>query len=249
MITLAERDLRVRYKQAVLGVAWAVISPVAFMIAFTVVFTKFTHVATHGAPYALFSYMGLLPWTFFSAAVSTGGLSLVANVALLNKLYCPREVFPLASVADAAVDLIIATLVLIVLFPITGFTPHGQMYYIPILLVIMVMFTIGITFAFAAIVVFMRDLRLVLPLFLQLGLFVTPVVYSATSIAKTSTLLIIYSIINPLVPVIDDLRRTVLYGQAPDWVPLLVGAGSAMLFLFAGFMIFKKLETRMADVA
>jgi ABC-type polysaccharide/polyol phosphate export permease len=249
VITIAERDLRVRYKQAVLGVAWAVISPLAFMIAFTVIFTKFAHVQTHGAPYALFSYLGLLPWTFFSAAVSTGGLSLTNNVPLLNKLYCPREVFPLAAIADAAVDLVIASFVLLILIPITGYGPHGQMYYIPLLLLIMFTFTIGVTLAFSSVVVFMRDLRLVLPMVLQLGLFVTPVVYAAGSIVHTKTLLIVYSIINPLVPVIDDLRRTVLYGQGPDWAPLIAGGASSLVFLFGGFMLFKRLETRMADVA
>jgi ABC-type polysaccharide/polyol phosphate export permease len=249
VLTIAERDLRVRYKQAVLGIAWAVISPLAFMIAFTLIFTKLEHVHTHGAPYALFSYLGLLPWTFFSGAISTGGLSLVANVPLLNKLYCPREVFPLAAVADATVDLIIASLVLVILFPLENFAPRGQMYYIPLLLIVMFTFAIGVTMAFSAVVVFMRDLRLVLPLILQLGLFVTPVVYAATSIAKTETLLIIYSIINPLVPVIDGLRRTVLYGQGPAWASLAAGAGSALLYLVGGFMLFKKLETRMADVA
>ena len=250
VITIAERDLRVRYKQAVLGIAWAVVSPLAFMIAFTLIFNKFVHGQTsHGAPYALFSYIGLLPWTFFSSAVGTGGLSLTSNVPLLNKLYCPREVFPLAAAADAAVDLIIATFVLFLLFPITGFAPHGQMYYVPLLLLIMFAFTLGVTLAFAAIVVFMRDLRLVLPMIMQLGLFVTPVVYAATAIAKTRTELVIYSVINPLVPVIDNLRRTVLYGQGPDWLPLGLGGASSLVFLTAGFMLFKKLETRMADVA
>jgi ABC-type polysaccharide/polyol phosphate export permease len=249
VVTIAERDLRVRYKQAVLGIAWAVISPLAFMIAFTIIFTKFAHVNTHGAPYALFSYLGLLPWTFFSAAVSTGGLSLTANVPLLNKLYCPREVFPLAAIADATVDLLIASFVLLILFPITGYGPHGQMYFVPLLLLIMFTFTIGVTLAFASVVVFMRDLRLVLPMVLQLGLFVTPVVYAATSIVHTKTLLLVYSIINPLVPVIDDMRRIVLYGQGPDWPPLIAGGASSLLFLLAGFMLFKRLETRMADVA
>src|SRR2546430_496306 len=111
-ITLAERDLRVRYKQAVLGIAWAVIAPVVMMIAFTVLFNRFAKINTGGAPYALFSYLGLLPWTFFAGSVSSGGLSLVTNNELLNKLYCPREVFPIAALADAAVDAILASCVL-----------------------------------------------------------------------------------------------------------------------------------------
>src|SRR5579862_6289464 len=170
ILTLAERDLRVRYKQAVLGIAWAVITPVVMMVAFSVIFTKFTHVNTGGVPYPLFSYTGLLPWTFFSSALSVGGLSLVANQPLLNKLYCPREVFPIAGIADAMVDALIATCVLAVLFPIEGFAPKAQVFYLPLLLLVLFMFTLGVTLAVSAIVVFMRDLRLVLPLVIQLGL-------------------------------------------------------------------------------
>jgi ABC-2 type transport system permease protein/lipopolysaccharide transport system permease protein len=248
-LTLAERDLRVRYKQAVLGLAWAVITPVVMMLAFSLIFTKFTHFATGGAPYALFSYMGLLPWTFFSSSVSSGGMSLVTNVALLNKLYCPREVFPIAAMVDAAVDSIIATLVLAVMFPILGFAPKAQSFYVPLLLLVLVVFTLGVTLAVSAVVVYMRDLRLVLPLVIQLGLFVTPVVYGAEQISKSHTFLVVYSALNPLVPVIDGMRRAVLSGQAPEWTALAAGAASALLVLLGGFALFKRLETGMADIA
>jgi ABC-type polysaccharide/polyol phosphate export permease len=248
-VTLAERDLRVRYKQAVLGVAWAVISPLVMMVAFTFLFNRFAKVHTGGAPYALFSYLGLLPWTFFSNAVSQGGLSLVSNVPLLNKLYCPREVFPIAAIVDAAVDALIATLLLALLFPITGFAPKGQVYYVPLLLLVLVMFTLGVTLAVAAILVYMRDLRLALPLLIQVGLFVTPVVYATTSISQSKAFLIAFSAINPLVPVIDGLRGAVLNGMAPNWTSLGVGAASAVIYMLGGFMLFKKLETGMADIA
>ena len=249
MLTLAERDLRVRYKQSVLGIAWAVITPVVMMVAFTVIFSRFTHIATGGVPYALFSYMGLLPWTFFSSAINGGGMSLVGNAPLLNKLYCPREVFPIAAIADAAFDALIATMVLVLLFPLTGFAPRAQTFYLPLLLFVLFVFTLGITLIVAAVVVFMRDLRNLLPLVIQLGLFVTPVVYGASSISKSETFLVVYSVLNPLVPVIDGMRSTVLNGQAPQWASLGAGAASAFLFLAAGFVLFKRLETGMADVA
>ncbi len=249
VITLAERDLRVRYKQAVLGILWALLTPVAMMLAFTLIFTKFTHINTGTAPYALFSYLGLLPWTFFSSSVSTGGQSLVANVALLNKLYCPREVFPIAAMADAAIDALLATLVLLVLFPVLGFAPKIESLYVPLLLLVMLVFTTGVTLAVSAVTVFMRDLRLVLPLLMQFGLFVTPVVYASGSLAHTRTAEIIYSAVNPLVPVIDGMRRTVLNGQAPDWLLLGVGSASSVLMLVLGFALFKRLETGIADVA
>jgi ABC-type polysaccharide/polyol phosphate export permease len=248
-ITLAERDLRVRYKQAVLGVAWAVIAPVVMMIAFTLLFHRFAKVNTDGAPYALFSYLGLLPWTFFSGSLSTGGLSLVSNNELLNKLYCPREVFPIAAIADTAADALIATCVLVLLFPVTGFAPKAQIYYLPLLLIVMMMFTLGVTLAISAVVVYARDLRLVLPLAIQVGLFVTPVVYRVSSISGSKAFLILFSALNPLVPVIEGLRDTVLKGVAPNWTSLAVGAASALICLLAGFLLFKRLETGMADIA
>jgi ABC-type polysaccharide/polyol phosphate export permease len=248
-LTLAERDLRVRYKQAVLGVAWAVIAPVVMMVAFTVLFNRFAKVNTGGAPYALFSYMGLLPWTFFSNSVSNGGLSLVTNSELLNKLYCPREVFPIAAIADSIVDALIAACVLALLFPITGFAPKAQVYYLPLFLIVLSTFTLGVTLAISSVVVYARDLRLVLPLAIQVGLFVTPVVYGAGSISSSKAFLLVYSALNPLVPVIDGMRDTVLQGVAPNWASLGVGAASALLYLSGGFLLFKRLETGMADIA
>lgn len=248
-LTIAERDLRVRYKQALLGIAWAVIAPVVMMLAFTVLFNRFAKVNTGGVPYALFSYMGLLPWTFFASSVSNGGLSLVSNNELLNKLYCPREVFPIAAIADAAVDAAIATFVLALLFPITGFAPKAEIYYLPLLLIVLVMFTLGVTLAVAAVVVYARDLRLVLPLALQVGLFVTPVVYATTSLSSSKTFLLIFSGINPLVPVIEGMRATILSGVAPNWASLSIGAATSVLYLIGGLMLFKRLETGMADIA
>jgi len=248
-VTLAERDLRVRYKQAVLGIAWAVITPVVMMVAFSLLLNRFAKVNTGGAPYALFSYLGLLPWTFFSNSVSNGGLSLVTNNELLNKLYCPREVFPIAAIADAAVDALIATGVLLLLFPITGFAPKVEVYYVPLFLIVMAMFTLGVTLAISAIVVYARDLRLVLPLAIQVGLFVTPVVYGASSISHSKAFLLVFSAINPLVPVIDGMRATVLHGGTPEWASLGVGAATSLIYLLGGFMLFKRLETGMADIA
>jgi ABC-type polysaccharide/polyol phosphate export permease len=248
-VTLAERDLRVRYKQAVLGVAWAVISPLMMMFAFTFLFNRFAKINTGEVPYALFSYLGLLPWTFFANAVSQGGLSLVSNTALLNKLYCPREVFPIAAMVDAAADALIAALLLVLLFPILGFAPKAEVYYVPLLLVVLVAFTFGVTLAVAAILVYMRDLRLALPLLIQVGMFVTPVSYSTNSISHSKAFLLAYSAINPLVPVIDGLRGAVLNGAPPNWASLGVGAISATIYMLGGFMLFKRMETGMADIA
>jgi len=246
---LAERDLRIRYKQAALGMAWAVFTPIVMMLAFTLVFTKFGHVATGGIPYPLFSYIALIPWSFFSAAALTGGMSLTANIVLLNKLYCPREVFPIGAIAVAAVDALLATPVLLILFPLEGYAPAPESLYAPIFVLILLAFSGGVTLAVSATVVYMRDLRLALPLVLQVALFLTPVAYGAEAVAGSRTGLLVYSALNPLVPVIEGLRQTVLLGQSPDWMSVLVGGASATFVLLCGYALFKRLETGIADFA
>ncbi len=249
MFSLAERDLRTRYKQAGLGVAWALLTPLLLMLAFSFVFTKFTRVDTHGAPYPLFSYLGLLPWTFFAEAVSLGSTALTNNVSLLNKVYCPREVFPLSQVVIAAFDAVIATLVLLPLFPLLGYTPTAQAYYLPLLMLVLMAFVIGVTLASSVTLVYMRDLRFAVPLILQFGIFVTPVGYNPDIVARTPARMIIYSALNPLAPVIDGIRRSCLYGEAPQWWPLFAGACTSVILLVGGFVVFKRLETGIADVA
>ena len=123
--TLVERELRARYKQAILGFAWAIVTPFVMMVVFTFFFQRVVNVNTHGAPYPLFSYLGLLPWTFFSSSLSVGGMSLLTNNQLLNKVYCPREVFPMSSVGVAGVDMLVAVGPLMVLFLLTTYAPSA----------------------------------------------------------------------------------------------------------------------------
>jgi ABC-type polysaccharide/polyol phosphate export permease len=245
--TLAERDFRIRYKQTVLGLAWAVLTPLALMIVFTVFFQRVAKVDTGGAPYALFAYLGLLPWTFFSTSVSQGGQTLVTNSQLLNKVYCPREVFPLASVVVGGIDTSIAVLVLGLLFVVTGYAPRATSVWVPVLLAVQVAFTFGVTLVISAVLVFFRDLRHVLPIVLQLGLFATPVAYGMNVVP--ASLQVLYSAANPLAPVIDGYRRTVLLGLPPNWHLLGPGAVTALAVLAIGYVLFKRLEPGFADYA
>jgi ABC-type polysaccharide/polyol phosphate export permease len=245
--TLAERDFRVRYKQAFLGLTWTVLTPFALMVVFTLFFQRLAKVDTGGAPYALFAYLGLLPWTFFSTSVSQGGQSLVANSQLVNKVYCPREVFPLASVVVAAVDTAIAAVMLGLLFLVTSFMPKATTVWVPVLLAVQVAFTCGVTLITASAIVFLRDLRHVLPIALQLGLFVTPVAYGMGVVDPS--LRVLYSALNPLAPVIDGYRRTVLLGLPPDWHLLVPGAVTSVVVLALGYLMFKRLEPGFADYA
>jgi ABC-type polysaccharide/polyol phosphate export permease len=249
IVTLAERDLRVRYKQAFLGFAWALFTPVMLMLVFTLVFTKFAKVATGGVPYPLFAFVGLIPWTFFSNSVTGGGQSLVGNLTIVNKIYCPREVFPIGTIVVALVDALMSIVVLVVLFVIEGFAPKVQTLYFPVFLPALFAFTIGITLAISCLLVYMRDLRHALPMLVQLGLFATPVAYGINVLVHSTAGVLLYSALNPLAPVIDGLRRTILLGENPDWTALGVGTASAMLCLAGGFWLFKRLEGGIADIA
>jgi ABC-2 type transport system permease protein/lipopolysaccharide transport system permease protein len=217
------------------------------MVVFTLFFKGAADIDTGPAPYSLFAYLGLLPWGFFSTSVSQGGVSLVTNVSLLNKVYCPREVFPLASVCLALVDTTIACSALVVLFLIEGYAPHATAVYVPLLLAVLFAFTIGIVLITSSVVVYLRDLRTTLPLILQLGLFASPVAYGLDKIPARARPL--YAATNPLVSVIDGLRRTVLFGQAPRWGLLALSATTSVVVLAFGYWLFKRLEGGIADVA
>lgn len=245
--SLAEREMRARYKQTFLGIAWAVITPFLLMIVFTLFFKRAVKVDTAGAGYPLFSYLGLLPWGFFSTGVSQGSVSLLANVPLLNKVYCPREVFPLGSITLAMVDSTIAFSALLVLFVIEGTAPKVTSLYAPIYLPMLFAFTTGVVLLMSSVMVYLRDLRTTLPLALQLGLFATPVAYSIDSIPKGFRSW--YVVVNPLVTVIDGLRRTVLFDTGPNWNYFALSSASAFSFLFVGYVVFKRLEGGIADVA
>ena len=245
--TLLERDLRIRYKQTVLGFGWSVVGPVTFMLVFTLFFARAGHFNTGGAPYPLFSYIALVPWTFFAEALSLGSASLLTNMTLLNKVYCPREVFPIATIAGAAFDALVSTLVLFVLFAIYRYPPKLTSLWVPLLIAVLLAFTVGVTLFCAAVLIYLRDVRYVVPLAVQVGLFATPVAYSLTVIP--ARLLPAYAVVNPLGPIIQDFRRTVLYGQAPEWGLLGLAALASVAWLLAGYAVFKRLETGFADIA
>jgi ABC-2 type transport system permease protein/lipopolysaccharide transport system permease protein len=244
---LAERELRALYKQAALGVAWAVLAPVTLMIVFTIVFQRVADINTRGVPYALFSYIGLVPWNFFAGSVTTGGMSLVNQMTLVNKLNCPREVFPLAYVVVTAVNTIIATGVLIILFAVNGYAPRLTTPLAIVPLVVMILFTIAVTLFVSSITVYLRDLRHALPILLQLGLFATPVVYGMDAIP--TPLQPWYALANPMAAIIDSFRQTVLFGNAPNWTLLGLATVTTLVLLVSGLKLFRRLEMGFADVA
>jgi ABC-2 type transport system permease protein/lipopolysaccharide transport system permease protein len=246
VVTLVERDLRVRYKQTILGFAWSLIVPICLMVVFQVFVNRVGHVETFDVPYHLWVFVGLIPWSFFSLSVNQGGQTIVNSVGLLSKVYCPRELFPISTIAVAAFDALISTSVLCLLFIGAGFAPKAATIWLPVPLLIQFAFTTGVTLILAALVVYIRDLRQALPLLLQLGLFATPVAYP---VALSPAFDRVYAVLNPLAPVINTYRETILYGNNPDFELLGLAALSSIVVLISGYWIFKRLETNFADVA
>jgi ABC-type polysaccharide/polyol phosphate export permease len=244
---LTEREFQARYAQTLLGIGWALVTPILLMLVFILFVNRVLDVDTHGAPYSLFVFLGLLPWTFFSSSVSRGGQILVFESSVLNKVRCPREVFPVSAITVALYDFGLSVFVLGVLFIVTGYEPRTTAIWAPLFLVIQIAFSAGVALALSVIVVFVRDIAQAIPLLLQLGLFATPVAYDISAIpVKWQP---VYAAVNPLVGVIEGYRDTILYGLQPPWRLVVPSAISALVYLVGGYLIFKKLETGIADVA
>jgi ABC-type polysaccharide/polyol phosphate export permease len=246
--TLAERDIRAQYKQATLGVLWALIAPIAMLGIFTIIFSRTKALGIPpGVPYPIFAFIGILSWTFFSQALGTGGTALLTNHDLMSKTQFPRECFPLEAILVNGVNAVLAWIPLVILFVVYRFVPHVQTVWVPVFILIEVLFTIGLTLGVSALIIQMRDLAQVLPIIIQLGLFVTPVIWEFSLIPEK--LRIVYGFFNPLGPVIDDTRRAMLLGQNPVPGPLLAAIAGTVFYLVVGYRLFKRFEVNFADIA
>lgn len=245
--TLAERDLRARYKQAMLGFVWALLNPLVLVVAFTILFDRVTKLNTGGIPYPLFSYVALIPWNFFQSGSTSGMGSLLNNLSLLNKMPCPREVFTLSAVAGSLVDSLIAVLVLPILLSIYAFGPKATSPLVVLAFPALVLFTVGVALFSSAVVVYLRDLRHGYPILMQLALFATPVAYGVDNLPRVWRPVVLIG--NPAATVIDTFRRTLLIGRAPQWGYLGAATAVALVVFLVAYWMFKRLETGIADVA
>jgi ABC-2 type transport system permease protein/lipopolysaccharide transport system permease protein len=246
VLTLARRDFTARYKQTILGVGWAIVLPVLTISIFNLFVRRVANADTAGAPYALWSYLGLLPWLFFTNSVSNGGLSLLSNQPLLNKVHSPRQVYPIAAVALASVDMGLSALALGAAFGVFRYVPQPTCYWIPLILLVQVLWTVGITVLCSIVTVYIRDVRALIPVLLQLGLFATPVVYALDQVPASYRQL--YCFLNPMAPVIDSYRRVVLYGQNPVWSELGAGALTSVILVVVAFRVFARFEQGIVDI-
>ncbi len=239
------RDLKVRYKQTAIGVAWAVFQPVMAMVVFTVFFGTLAGIPSDGVPYPIFVYVGLLFWQFFSGALADVSSSLVSNQSIVTKVYFPRLILPISAVLTRLVDFAVASLVLIGLMLYYGFTPHfSSILMLPLLLFITFVAALGGGLFLAAINVKYRDVRYVLPYFIQMLLFVTPVIYPASLAGAYSWILAI----NPMTGVIKGARAAILGTEPINWILLGLSSAAVLILLVIGVLMFKKMERFFADL-
>jgi lipopolysaccharide transport system permease protein len=241
---IALRDITVRYRQTLLGGAWAVLQPIGFMVVFSLFFGQLAGVSSNGLPYPLFSLAALVPWTFFSTALLLGSDSLVSNAALVSKIYFPRIFMPAGIIVAGFVDLAIALVILLAIVLIWGYAPSVAILTLPLLIAIAAAAALGTASALSAINVRYRDVRYAVPFAIQMWLFATPVVYSSEIIGEPWRTL---SAINPMVGVVEGFRWATLgQGDAP-WSLIGISAASAVVLLLFGLAYFDRVERAFAD--
>lgn len=244
-IQIATRDITVRYRQTVLGALWAILQPVATMVVFSIFFGRLAHVPSEGHPYPVFSLAGLVPWTFFANALLLGSDSLVSNSMLVSKTYFPRIFIPAGVLVAGLVDLIIATVILIVIVAIYGITFTTGLLALPLFVLIAFAAALGVSSALAAVNVRYRDVRYVVPFAVQLWLFATPVVYPITLLHEPWRTL---AAVNPMVGVVEGFRWAVLGTANAPWNLVAISSASAVIFMIAGLAYFDRVERSFADV-
>lgn len=238
---LAWRDLSVRYKQTAIGVLWAIIRPLLTMVVFTVIFGHVAKLPTEGnAPYAVLVFAGILPWSFFSAALSEASNSLVHNERLISKVYFPRLIVPIATIVVAFVDFLITFCILFILMAWYGFLPDWHMVILPVFAVLAFLASVGPSLWITSLNVKYRDFRYVIPFIVQFGLYVSPVGFSSSVVPERWRIL--YSL-NPVVGVIDGFRWCILRGQSELYLPgLIASLVVTAFFLWFGIRQFRRSE-------
>jgi lipopolysaccharide transport system permease protein len=242
---LALRDIAVRYKQTVLGVAWSLVRPLATMIVFTLVFGTVAKLPSHGAPYAVFVFAALLPWQFFSSALQESSNSLINNSNMISKVYFPRLVVPVSAVIVSLVDFVIAFAVLLVFLWWYRVVPDWRILTLPGFVLLVFAITVGAGLWFSALNVEYRDFRYIVPFVVQLGIFVSPVGFSSAIVPQQWEL--IYAL-NPMVGVIDGFRWAIIPGQPLSWLAVMFSVVLAVALFTSGIWYFRKMERHFADV-
>lgn len=242
---LSWRDVKVRYKQTVIGAVWSIIRPLLTMVVFTVIFGKIGKFPSEGAaPYAIMVYAAMLPWQFFSTSLTEASGSLVGNVNLITKVYFPRLIIPASSVITSFVDFLISFVILVGLMAWYRFVPNWHIVFLPLFLITAFMASFGISLYLTALNVKYRDFRYIIPFIVQFGLYISPVGFSS-SIVPEKWKMLYY--LNPMVGVIDGFRWAIL-GENHLYMPgFILSNGIVLLFMIFGILYFRKTEKSFAD--
>lgn len=245
LVFLAWRDIAVRYRQTIAGVAWALLQPAMTMILFTIIFGRLAHMDGGGMPYPLLVLAGLIPWQLFSAALTGSGDSLVANAGLISKVYFPRIIIPMAAVSVAIVNALVSLALLAVLMPVYGVWPTWRLVALPLLLVLTALIALGAGLVVAAMGVRYRDIRFVLPFVVQCGFFAAPVGYSTVVVPEHWRMVFA---LNPMVGVMEGFRWSIL-GHAVHELPqmLAMSATTMVVLLVVGRWAFRAVERDAVD--
>jgi homopolymeric O-antigen transport system permease protein len=243
---LVWRDILLRYKQTVLGGAWAILQPLTMMLIFTVIFGRVAKLPSEGFDYPVFVFAGLIPWTFFSQAFAQAGLSLLNNVELLHRVYFPRMILPAAAVAVHLVDLVISLGLYAVTLLYYHVLPSWTVVFLPLLVVLISIATLGIGLSLSALTVFYRDFRHVVPFMAQILMFLTPIVYPASMVQRPIYRWIMS--LNPMFGIVAACRSAIL-GTDWDFPCLAISTAVALAGFFFGLFYFRRTERRLADFA
>jgi len=242
---LTQREVKARYRQTLLGFSWAIAQPLAFMIVFNLVFSRFAKVPSDGLPYPIFSYAALVPWTFLTNALNSATISLVSQRSIVTKTYFPREVIVVSQITARFIDFLAAALVFAGLMVWYGIAPTAWILFTPVLLLIQVILMLGASLITSALHVSYRDLAPVVTLGLQVWLYLTPVSYPLSIVpAELRT----WYILNPMAGLIESYRDVVVHGRAPQWDALGASIVISLLLFIGAYMFFKRAERAFADV-
>lgn len=245
LLTLTLHRIKVRYKQSVLGILWAILQPLSLMLIYTLIFSFIARVPTDGIPYAIFAYSALLPWSYFATSLGNATNALVSHSELVTKVYFPREILPLSYVIAALCDFLIASSVLVGLMMYYRVQLTVNVFYSIPIVIVLTLFIAAMVLILSATQVRFRDIGVAVPLLLQLWMFATPVVYPLSAVP--SRFQSIY-VLNPMVGMIENFRRVVLQGVSPDFYTLGIAAAVSFVLLIASYIYFKHIEATVADL-
>jgi len=240
------RDVKVRYKQTVLGVLWAIIQPFLTMVVFSLFFGRLAEVPSDGVPYPIFNFVALVPWTLFTNGLTNSANSLVGSSNLLKKIYFPRLVIPISSVLSGVVDFALSFIILIGMMLYFGIVPTANIIWLPALMLLALITSLAVGLWLSALNVQFRDVRYTIPFITQLWMFITPIVYPS-SLIEDPTLRLLYSL-NPMTGVVEGFRWALLGTDTAPGAMILVSSVVAVLLLISGLFYFRRMERTFADV-